>query len=281
MYKINFCSELEWYNDKYIFHHSNEIDSEGNIWVSSRQNPYSNTVKKIMKLRPINTAKKGKQYADDTIIKISEKGKELFVKSVTEILIENNLYSLVDYEHDDPIHLNDVQPVNVDGKFWKKGNVFLSLRNKSMIIHYDTLSNKVLRIIKGPFQLQHDVDILSDKKLIIFNNNSLIDQNISEIILYDYEKNTFEKILNDELKKNNFFTATEGLQDQLDDGSLLIEEQNHGRILFFDRKGSLEWSYVNKAQNGNVYITNWSRLIKDENLLKSIKNKIKNTKCIK
>ena len=24
----------------------------------------------------------------------------------------------------DPIHLNDIQPVNFDGEFWKKGDVF-------------------------------------------------------------------------------------------------------------------------------------------------------------
>ena len=44
----------------------------------------------------------------------------------------------------------------------------------------------------------------------------------------------------------------------------MVEEQNHGRIIFFDKNGNVEWEYVNKDDKGNVYFISWSRIIEDE-----------------
>jgi hypothetical protein len=72
---------LQWINDEEIFHHSKMLDHEGNIWVGGQMNPKSQYVKKYAI----------KDFADDSIIKINTDGKILFNKSVTEILIENNI----------------------------------------------------------------------------------------------------------------------------------------------------------------------------------------------
>jgi hypothetical protein len=81
IFKIDFCSNLKWINDEENFHHSQMIDHEGNIWVGGRMNPKSQYVKKYAI----------KDFKDDSIIKINTDGKILFNKSVTEILIENNI----------------------------------------------------------------------------------------------------------------------------------------------------------------------------------------------
>ena len=49
--------------------------------------------------------------------------------------------------------------------------MFLSIRNRSVIIHFRPSTNKVLRVINGPFISQHDVDILNDSTISVFNNN--------------------------------------------------------------------------------------------------------------
>ena len=79
-------------------------------------------------------------FTDDAIVKLSPKGDILFEKSVSQIFIENGLeYLIFSIGGDgrnldiDPIHLNDIQPVNFDSDFWKSGDVFLSLRNQSMV----------------------------------------------------------------------------------------------------------------------------------------------------
>ena len=66
-------------------------------------------------------------FLDDAITKISSGGNIIFQKSVLQIFLDNNLESLFFSNQifdGDPIHLNDIQPVSSDSKFWKKGDLF-------------------------------------------------------------------------------------------------------------------------------------------------------------
>ena len=120
-----------------------------------------------------------KDFIDDSIIKINTDGKKLFNKSVTEILIENNIvaenFALTTLWSSqlDPIHLNDIEPAFTDTEYWQQGDVFISIRHQHAIIHYRPSTNKVINYITGPFAAQHDVDIISDKEISIFNNNNV------------------------------------------------------------------------------------------------------------
>ena len=116
-------------------------------------------------------------YADDGIVKLSPDGEILFEKSVSQIFIDNGLEYLLFSVGDrnftlDPIHLNDIQPVNFDSKYWKKGDVFISIRHQSMVFLYRPSTNKIIWKGTGPFFHQHDVDILNDHQISVFNNNS-------------------------------------------------------------------------------------------------------------
>ena len=276
LFKIDFCSNLQWINDEEIFHHSKMFDHEGNIWVGGQMNPKSKYVKKYS----------NKKFWDDSIIKINTDGKILFNKSVTEILIENDIvpnnfaYTSLINNNYDPIHLNDIEPAFTDTEYWKQGDVFLSTRHQSAIIHYRPSTNKVINYITGPFSQQHDVDIISDKEISIFNNNNFFVKNEhSEVLIYNFETKTFKKLFNDQLKKENFKTITQGLSHIFKDGSLLIEEQNHGRIILFNNKGEKEWEFVNKDKNGQIGYVNWSTVIEDELFIKNFKSMVKNKKC--
>ena len=102
----------------------------------------------------------------------------------------------------DPIHLNDVEPAFTTTQYWKQGDVFLSSRHQSAIIHYRPSTNKVINYITGPFSQQHDVDIISDKEISIFNNNNfLINNEHSEVLVYNFETKKFKKLFNDQLQK--------------------------------------------------------------------------------
>ncbi|MEL1227301.1 MAG: arylsulfotransferase family protein, partial [Candidatus Neomarinimicrobiota bacterium] len=116
-------------------------------------------------------------FYDDAIVKLSPESEILFEKSVSQIFIENNLEYLLfahgnDYEAD-PIHLNDIQPVDFDGEFWKKGDVFLSLRSQSMVLLYRPSTNEIIWKGTGPFFNQHDVDIIDNHRISVFNNRSI------------------------------------------------------------------------------------------------------------
>ena len=276
-FKIDFCSNLLWINDEEIFHHSQMLDHERNIWVGGQMNPKSKYVKKYS----IN------DFIDDSIIKINTDGKILFNKSVTELLIENNIMndnfaitSSLSGQFD-PIHLNDIEPAFMDTEFWQQGDIFISIRNQSAIIHYRPGTNKVINYIIGPFAWQHDVDIISDKEISIFNNNNFFVENEhSEVVIYNFKTKTFKKLFNNQLQKENFKTITQGLSHTFKDGSLMVEEQKHGRIILFNNKGEKEWELVNKDKNGDIGFVNWSRIIENESFIKNFKSMVKNRKCL-
>ena len=290
--KIDACNKLKWINDVDHFHHSNEVDSNENYWVPSRIFPYSLDKKKI--------GSKYGDFFDDAITKVSKEGKILFQKSVSQILIENKLEHLVfsDYVfHGDPIHLNDIQPVEEDARYWKKGDLFLSLRSQNMIILYRPSTNKIISSITGPFSNQHDVDIISDKEISIFNNNIYFykgerinnarihflgdpDTGNIEILIYNFETKKFNKKFSKGINENNVRTSVAGLSEILDDGSLFIEETQSGRILFFDKKGELILEYINKAKNGTNYGLGFSRVLKMDNRLRNQIKSIKSKSCI-
>jgi hypothetical protein len=273
LFKLDFCSNLQWVNDEEQFHHSQMLDHEGNIWVGGVMSPKSQYVKQFSI----------KNFQDDSIIKINTYGKILFNKSVTEILFENNIvpnnFPLNTFL--DPIHLNDIEPAFSETKYWQQRDVFLSIKNQSAIIHYRPSTNKVINYITGPFHDQHDVDIISNKEISIFNNNNFyIDNKYSEVVIYNFEKKTFRKLFNDQLQREDFKTLSEGLSHIFKEGSLMVEEQNHGRIILFNNKGEKEWEFVNKDKNGDIGHVNWSRVIEDQLFIEKFKLLIKNKKCL-
>ena len=283
--KINACSNLIFQKNNDILHHSIETDIEGNIWVPSTMYP------QILKEKVGNELNADGGYADDGIVKLSPNGEILYEKSVSQIFIDNGLEYLLFSVGDsnftlDPIHLNDIQPVNYNGEFWQKGDVFLSLRHQSMVILYRPLTNEIIWKGTGPFFHQHDVDILNEHTISVFNNNSkdfsvgdVVDGH-NEVIIYDFKTNEYSSYLSDSLKNNEVRTITDGRSQILPSGDLFVEETNYGRTLYFDSDGSLRWTHVNRAKNGNVYNIGWSRILYKDEDVKLVNNFLKSKgKC--
>ncbi len=276
--KIDACSDLIYQNYHDQFHHSIEADIDGNVWVPSNMYPQSLSIEKVGRDIP---AERG--YLDDAIVKLSPSGEILFEKSVSQIFIDNGLEYLLFAVgdkgfHNDPTHLNDIQPVDFDGEFWKRGDVFLSLRRQSMVLLYRPSINKIIWKGSGPFFRQHDVDILNDHTISVFNNNvkkflngEVVDGN-NEVIIYDFKTNQYSYYQNDSLKENNVRTITSGSSQIFPNGDLFVEETNYGRTLYFNSDGSLRWTHLNRADNGRVYNVGWSRIMYNKNDIEIIKN---------
>ena len=271
--KIDACSNLVYQVFHDGFHHSIETDSENNIWVPSSMYPQSLPSYKVG-----STLTGG--FVDDAIVKLSPSGEVLFEKSVSQIFIDNGLEYLLFATGDrqftnDPIHLNDIQPVDFDGEFWKKGDVFLSLRQQSMIVLYRPSTNKIVWKGTGPFFHQHDVDILNDHEISIFDNHSkdfvggdIVDGH-NQVVTYNFKTNKYSTYLNQSLIENDVRTLTSGRSQILDNGDLFLEETVHGRTLYINADGSLRWTHLNRDDNNNVYRVGWSRILYNE---KDIKN---------
>lgn len=262
--KIDACSNLIYQNAQDAFHHSIETDIDGNIWTSSVIYPQS-----LPAIKVGSESEREGGYKDDAIVKLSPDGEITFEKSVSQIFIDNGLeyllFAMGDYESD-PIHLNDVQPVDFDGNFWKKGDVFLSLRHQSMVFLYRPSTNKIIWKSNNFFH-QHDVDILNEHTISVFDNNAkrfvggdVVDGH-NKVIIYNFKSGEYSSYMNDSLIKNDVKTMGQGRSEILPNGELFVEETDSGRILFFDKDGSLKWTYLNRADNGKTYSLSWSRIL--------------------
>lgn len=278
LFKIDFCSNLQWINDDQKFHHTNTLDRYGNVWLGVTLNPQSKYINKYSI----------KEYEDDAIANVDPNGNLLYTKSVNELLIENKILpknfafnSFISSKDKNPIHLNDIEPAFSDTKHWKQDDLFLSIRDQNAIVHYRPSVNKVINFIVGPFGSQHDVDIISENELSIFNNNNFLDKKYSEVIIYNFDTKKFKKLFNNQLKDENFKTKINGTSHIFKDGSLMIEESWSGRIILFNNQGKKEWEYINKDENDEIGLFSFSRIIEDEVLIEKIKTLVENNKCIK
>ncbi len=284
--KIDACSNLVFQNAKDAFHHSIETDLDGNIWVPSYIYPQSLPIETVGR-----SIREESGFYDDAIVKLSPDGKILFEISVSKIFIDNGLeyllFSVGDrYFDKDPIHLNDIQPVDFDGEYWKKGDVFLSLRHQSMVLLYRPSTNEIIWKGTGPFFHQHDVDILDEHRISVFNNDAkdfyigeIVDGH-NEVIIYDFKTNEYSSYLKESLIENDVRTDTLGVSQILPNGDLFIEESNYGRTLYFNQDGSLRWAHVNRADNRNVYFVGWSRILYTQEDIQTVNNFLNNgEKC--
>ena len=83
-----------------------------------------------------------------------------------------------------------------------------------MIVLYRPSSNQIIHKINGPFFYQHDVDILNDFEISIFDNNlkqsykgGFIDGN-NRVVIYNFEKDNFSFYLNDALEREDVRTIS-------------------------------------------------------------------------
>jgi len=269
--KIDICSKYISSVDE-ITHHSIESDGSG-IWTpitifNSTNNPGMD--------EKINVSKN--LFFDDGIMKVDFDNNILFKKSLIEIFVDNDLSHLIFSGKEasyDPLHLNDIQPVLINGKFYKKGDLFLSFRHLSMIVLYRPTTNEILWYKKFPWEFQHDVDVIDENKISIFNNNRLkhnFNRSIknNNLIIYDFLKDNTEYYHKDIFDRFDVRTVTMGAAEIYNDKSFLVEENNYGRLLMFDKNGDLIWEYINKAKkNKKLYRVNWSRIVSlDENKFK-------------
>ena len=94
-------------------------------------------------------------------------------------------------------------------------------------------------------------------------------------MIYDFKLNKYTSYLEDKLKKYDLRAVVGGRSKIFSNGELFVEESRQGRILYINADGSLKWSYVNRANNKNVYTLGWSRILTEKEDIKIVKNFLK------
>lgn len=257
---LDACGRELWRQDGLLFHHSTESDGAGGFWIPGVMTPGT-------------ISETAADFVEDAIVHVGADGKILWRRSLTGLLLDQGLDHLLfsgeDYRND-PLHLNDIEPALSDGRFWKAGDLFLSLRNQSLIMLYRPATDEIVWMQQGPWLNQHDVDILDDHRIAVFDNRLYnkgrgprIDGS-NQIAVYDFKTGTVSRPLADRLAELRVTTLFEGKVDRIGKGRVLIEEEMAGRILILDPDGTLVAEYLNKADDDLTYSMGWSRFMPRE-----------------
>jgi hypothetical protein len=255
MFSINPCGDVVWLQDKFIFHHTIERAPDGNYWSPSYVEP-----QRVEGLHP--------RYEDSGLVKLSEEGEILFDRSLSKIFLDHGLGSLIlsgTGFDPDPLHLNDIQPVFEDSPYWKRGDVFLSIRSLSMIMLYRPSTDEIIWWRQGDWTAQHDVDIINETTIGVFDNNVFdygdgpVVNGHSRVLYYDFATDQVSSPFDEILAENEFKNEAAGLFTLLPDGHLYVSESESGRTLIFTPDGEIAVEHVNRAKNGNIFHLGWSR----------------------
>ena len=217
------------YNHQY-FHHDFSLDTEGNIFTPvSRENSLFD--------------KYLKNFRDDGILAIDRNGKKIYEIYLSEIFQENNLNHLifgVGPLEFDPFHLNDVEVANYSSEFWKKGDLLLSLRHRSMIMIYRPTTKKVIWYKMGPWINQHDPDFYNENSISVFGNDVVSShhnrmkqsapflENSNIIYKYNFKNDQTTTVMNEAMNKSIFNTVTGGRHQWINDKTIFVEYSNSG-----------------------------------------------------
>lgn len=274
LYRIDKNSKIVWYDTTHYYHHSINPAADGNIWAcTSKGRAYVND--------------KGEEItiSDGYLTKIDvNDGQTLYNRSVADIFEKNQMdylihgFSNTTLPHGtDPMHLNDIEAVMDSGRYWQKGDVFFSLRHRSLVVQFRPSSGKVIKLINGPFYQQHDVDILNDSVISLFDNHisalqvkSYEDESVkvkttanqySRVVSYDFTTHSFDILLPDQFANEQPYTPTQGLHEVLPNGDIFIESQNEGLVYVLSKNETKLRRYLHEAKDGFVEHTQWVRVL--------------------
>lgn len=258
--RIDACGRILWTADG-LYHHALERDRDGSFLTAAMPARSS---------RPFVSP----TFRDDEIVRLSPGGRVLWRRSVADLLRANGLASLWELRPylDDPFHLNDVEPVLADGLAWRRGDLFLSFRHLSLVALYRPSTDKVLWWRSGPWNKQHDVNILDDHRISIFDNRALpgaagptlygdhVDGH-NRLLVYDFATGAITSPFERGFARERIRTVTEGRGTPLAGGDLFVEESNFGRIERMGVDGRLRWRYIAGDDRGRRYLLGWSRYL--------------------
>ena len=248
------CSRPLWTRPGH--HHSIERNDRGEIWTPA-----------VLPVQGRDDV--GPGYLNDGLTLTAPDGTRRYERDLTRIFLENGLEGLLlgrPY-NDDPFHLNDVQPVETDGPHWKRGDVFLSLRHLSMVILFRPSTGKAIWWKIGPWLGQHDVNILDDHRIAIFDNRTAYGEGGAAVVgtsrqlVYDFSNGSVTSPWEAGFRRWNLAVTSNGRGTPFPNGDLFVEDTERGQALRMSANGDLRWRFVNADDQKRRYWMFWSRYL--------------------
>jgi hypothetical protein len=275
------ASKVLWVNHELVFHHAIQPDPDGtSFWVCASDIPMAPDRRPIGRT-VLNLNGHRVSYTEDYIVRVDKAtGRILYKKGVSAMLLEGGQEGLLfGGGMDDPIHLNDVHPVDSASAFWRPGDLFLSAKRRSAILLFRPSEDRLVDIITGPFISQHDVNILSDHEITLFNNSyitgfqyprrhdgwiprSAMHDSLpnSQVLVFDLKDRRFRELHAEVFARERIRTNTQGVQEVLPNGDLFVEAQNMGLYYVIANDGVRMRKGMPTPVPGHVHGPNWTRI---------------------
>lgn len=254
--KMDRCGSVIW-KVPVMAHHSVERTPRGSYWTPARH-----YVGEESKHPPIEVP-----YEIDTILEVSEEGKILREIAILDILIENDMLPILFANNRgfdpnpelDVVHLNDVEEIPTDriDRFpnFDAGDLLVSLRQVNMVLVLDPDTKKIKWYQIGPWIQQHDADWELDGTITVFDNRYdrsdgkvFGGSNVVSINPLTREVN----YLYGNLPDQELYSPTQGDQQVLSNGNVLITESDAGRVIEVTPSGKIVWEYINRYSEEEI-----------------------------
>jgi hypothetical protein len=232
-------------------HHSISRDDDGTFWI-----PAVTPTRRGSPEHPNGfPGLRGRVY-QDKLMHVTEDGAILDTINVLDLLYANDLeWRLAEEERQDdrdPTHLNDIEalPDSLADQYplFQAGDLLVSLRHLDMVLVVDPKSRRV-KWYSADFQiLQHDPDFIGDGWIAIFDNRqdgtrrgTMLGG--SRIIALQPGTDSL-KVLFPTSLSDSFYTNHRGEFQLLNNGNLLLIEEDTGRVLEAAPDGRTVWEWI-------------------------------------
>lgn len=243
-----------------LFHHSLERGPDGHLISSADVVPPQHQVPAGL--------------VDDGWAVISLDGTIRERHSVARLLSQQGfdwlLLGMGEVDPTDLLHLNDVQPVHRSAGLLERGDLLLSLRDRSSVVLYRPATGRVITWQGGPWMMQHDPDPLADGRVAVFDNRAYLGPGRtvvpqgphSSVAIWDPLTGAVERPFDAALAAADFRTNIGGQVTLLANGDALVEESVWRRLLRVSGN-RVRWEFVNAPSDrpeiaGMMY---WARYL--------------------
>lgn len=196
--------------------------------------------------------------------------KVIYKKSIPNILLNSTLKSIllglnnITITNKDLIHVNDIQPVRLNTNFAEVGDLFLSFRQLSTVIHYRPSLDSILWHSTGPWLNQHDVDILNEDMIGVYNNNNIrggrfLKGTYSNISTYDFKTKKYGFLHKQTFKNLEIQSLSGSRFELLNNGNVFVEDSPSGMYYLISKDGNLISSKNFPYDNNNNVVGTWAR----------------------
>ncbi|KJS39738.1 MAG: hypothetical protein VR74_00710 [Hyphomonas sp. BRH_c22] len=256
--KLDACGNHEWTLPT-ATHHMLNSNKDGTFWglgFADHEKP------------PAEWRTNGDPLREDLFVKFSADGVILQKISLWDVLLKNNLHSVIGangqtpvfqnggFDSDDSFHTNDIEMLTAQAAagipLAQAGDLMVSARNINLVIIFDPDTLDVHWWQAGPWIRQHDPDIMPDGRISVFNNNrENADHGGSNIMAIDPVTRATE-ILYPKSEDQYFYSNCCGMHQHLPNGNMLITIEQEGRLLEVTSEGEAVWDYTVRYDDKHV-----------------------------